>query len=277
MIIWVASYPKSGNTLLRTILCSLISSDDGVLDLKKLNLVPNFSQKRFFEGLTNERIDIKEISKYWIGAQKKIIKNGKYRFLKSHNANCQINNNPFTNAEITAGIIYIVRDPRDVTCSASKHFDLSLEETKNVLLDRSAQTIARKNIDHEITTFLGSWSDNYNSWKSFNKKVLVMRYEDLVLKKKDSILRLVEFLNLFFPLKINKQKLENCLRTTSFKYLSSMEESEGFGESVSSKDEKKIQFFNKGLVGNWKNILSPKISNEIEISFKNEMTELGYV
>jgi len=277
MIIWVASYPKSGNTLLRSILCSLISSDDGVLDLKKLNLVPNFSQKRFFEGLTNERIDIKEISKYWIGAQKRIIKNGKYRLLKSHNANCYINNNPFTNAEITAGIIYIVRDPRDVTCSASKHFDLSLEETKNVLLDRSAQTIARKNIDHEITTFLGSWSDNYNSWKSFNKKVLVMKYEDLVLKKKDSILRIVEFLNLFFPLKIDKQKLENCLRTTSFKYLSSMEESGGFGESVSSKDEKKIQFFNKGLVDNWKNILSPKISNEIEMNFKNEMTELGYV
>ena len=96
-------------------------------------------------------------------------------------------------------------------------------------------------------------------------------------KKKDSILRIVEFLNLFFPLKIDKQKLENCLRTTSFKYLSSMEESGGFGESVSSKDEKKIQFFNKGLVDNWKNILSPKISNEIEMNFKNEMTELGYV
>ena len=277
MIIWVASYPKSGNTLLRSILCSLISSDDGVLDLKKLNLVPNFSQKRFFEGLTHERINIKEISKYWMAAQKRIIKNGKYRLLKSHNANCHINNNSFTNSEITAGVIYIVRDPRDVTCSASKHFDLSLEEAKNVLLDQSAQTIARKNIDHEITTFLGSWSNNYNSWKSFNKKVLVMKYEDLVLKKEDSVLKLVEFLNLFFPLKINKQKLENCLKTTSFKYLSSMEKSEGFRESVRSKDEKKIQFFNKGLVGNWMNILSPKISHEIETKFKVEMTELGYL
>ena len=118
--------------------------------------------------------------------------------------------------------------------------------------------------------------DTIKTLRKFNKKVLVMKYEDLVLKKKDSILRLVEFFNHFFPLKIDKQKLENCLRTTSFKYLSSMEESEGFGESVSSKDEKKIQFFNKGLVGNWKNILSPKISNEIEINFKNEMTELGY-
>ena len=277
MIIWVASYPKSGNTLLRSILCSLIVSDDGVLDLKKLNLIPNFAQKRFFKGLTDERIHIKEISKHWIEAQKKIIGNKKFRFLKTHNANCSIDNNSFTNAEVSAGVIYVIRDPRDVVCSASKHFDLSLEKTKDILFNQYAQTIARKNIDHEITSFLGTWSDNYNSWKSFNENILVIKYEDLVLKKENSILRIVEFLNLFFPIKISKQRLENCLRTTSFKYLSSIEENEGFEESVESKGKKKIQFFNKGLVGDWKNILSTEIANEIEIKFKVEMTELEYL
>jgi hypothetical protein len=54
MIIWIASYPKSGNTLLRSILSSLIASDDGVLNLKKINLVQNFPKKKFFEDLTDE-------------------------------------------------------------------------------------------------------------------------------------------------------------------------------------------------------------------------------
>ena len=112
-----------------------------------------FSQKRFFENLTTERIDVKEVSKHWIGAQKRLLKNGKFKLLKTHNANCSVYNNLFTNTKLTAGAIYIVRDPRDVLCSASKHFDLSIEETKSILFNKYAQTIARKNIDAISRTF----------------------------------------------------------------------------------------------------------------------------
>ena len=276
MIIWIASYPKSGSTLLRSILSSLIVSDDGVLDLKKINLVQNFPQKKFFEDLTNERMDIKEISKHWLEAQKKIIENRKFKLLKTHNSNCKINENYFTNSELTAGVIYLVRDPRDVVCSASRHFNLSIEETKNILFDKYAQTIARENVSQEITTFLGSWSDNYNSWINFNNNTLLIKFEDLVLKKKETILKVVDFLNKFFPFSISEKKLKNCLETTSFKSMASLEKQDGFKESVSDK-EKKIPFFNKGLVGNWKDELSPEIANDIEIKFKKEMTLLGYI
>ena len=115
---------------MRSILSSLIASDDGALNLKKINLVQNFPQKKFFEDLTDERMNIKEISKHWLGAQKKITVNKKFKLLKTHNLNCKINENYFTNSELTAGVIYLVRDPRDVVCSASRHFNLSIEETK---------------------------------------------------------------------------------------------------------------------------------------------------
>lgn len=277
MIIWIASYPKSGNTLLRSILSSLIASDDGVLDLKKINLVQNFPQKKFFADLTDERMDIKEISKHWLGAQKKIIGNRKFKLLKTHNSNCKINENYFTNSELTAGVIYLVRDPRDVVCSASRHFNLSNEETKDILFDKYAQTIARENVSQEITTFLGSWSDNYNNWINFNKNTLLIKFEDLVLKKKETIFKVISFLNKFFPFSVNKQKLKNCLKTTSFKNMASLEKQEGFKESVGLKEREKIAFFNKGLVGNWKDELSPEIANSIEIKFKKEMTLLGYI
>ena len=72
MICWVASYPKSGNTLVRAILSSLLISDNGIFDIDKLSFIPNFPQKRFFKDLTEERANIKEVSKFWIRAQDKI-------------------------------------------------------------------------------------------------------------------------------------------------------------------------------------------------------------
>jgi hypothetical protein len=245
--------------------------------VKHLSLIPNFSQKRFFENLTTERIDVKEVSKHWIGAQKRLLKNGKFKLLKTHNANCSVYNNFFTNKKLKAGEIYIVRDHRDVLCSASKHFDLSIEETKDILFNKYAKTIARKNIDNEITTFLGSWSDNYNSWISFKKNILLVKYEDLVLKKKETTLKIINFLNNFFPLIVSEDRLNNCLESTSFRGMSSVEKQQGFQESVKAKDGKRILFFNKGLVGNWKDKLNEETVKNIETEFKKEMTQLGYI
>ena len=36
---------------------------------------------------------------------------------------------PFTNLENTLGVIYIVRDPRNVVLSYARHLEISLEET----------------------------------------------------------------------------------------------------------------------------------------------------
>ena len=51
MIIWLASYPKSGNTLLRSILISLIYSDDGNVDFNNLKLIGNFPADPFLKNL----------------------------------------------------------------------------------------------------------------------------------------------------------------------------------------------------------------------------------
>ena len=51
MIIWLASYPKSGNTLIRAILTSLIFSEDGIVDFKNLHRISNFSNGFFLKNL----------------------------------------------------------------------------------------------------------------------------------------------------------------------------------------------------------------------------------
>tara|TARA_B110000196_G_scaffold87231_1_gene75648 strand:- start:255 stop:1106 length:852 start_codon:yes stop_codon:yes gene_type:complete len=277
MIIWVASYPKSGNTLLRAILSSLLASEDGTFDNNKLSLIPNFPQKRFFEDLTNERANIKEVSQFWIKAQDKINKNRKLRFLKTHNANSCINKNYFTNSKNTIGAIYIVRDPRDVLISAARHYDLPIKKTIELMFDEYAHTLPRKNFEHEMVTFLGWWSYNYNSWINMGHNTLLLKYEDLISNKEKEILKIIKFINHFIPLKIDKKKIKNCIKTTSFKNMANKEEEGLFRENAISQNNEKIKFFNRGSSGTWQDILDNTLAQKIESKFKKEMKKLNYI
>ena len=69
MIIWIASYPKSGNTWVRSIISSLIYSDDGNFDFDLLKKIQQFPNKKYFENFTNDFNNINEIKKYWIESQ----------------------------------------------------------------------------------------------------------------------------------------------------------------------------------------------------------------
>ena len=54
MIIWLASYPKSGNTLVRSMLTSLIYTEDGNFNFNLLKKIDQYPQKKHFEGLTDK-------------------------------------------------------------------------------------------------------------------------------------------------------------------------------------------------------------------------------
>ena len=95
MIIWIASYPKSGNTLVRSILTSLIFGKDGNIDFEKLGRISNFPVGFFFEEFTSNFNNIREMSKYWIKAQEKINENKKLKFFKTHNVLGAIDGNSF--------------------------------------------------------------------------------------------------------------------------------------------------------------------------------------
>ena len=129
MIIWLASYPKSGNTWVRLFLKSYFSSeikDLNINDTKKGDFVaPAFPNP---DHLLNLGVDFKnfyEITKNWITLQDSINLNNKTNFLKTHNAMCTINNNKFTNKNNTLGAIYLVRDPRDIVVSYAHHLGQS--------------------------------------------------------------------------------------------------------------------------------------------------------
>ena len=115
MIIWVASYPKSGNTWVRSIISSLVYTEDGIFNFPCIKKIDQYPQRRFFEYFTQDYNNIHEIKKHWITSQERINLDTKIKFFKTHHLNCKVDNYPFTNKECTQATIYIVRDPVSYT------------------------------------------------------------------------------------------------------------------------------------------------------------------
>ena len=57
MIIWLASYPKSGNTWLRSIISSLIYSNDGNFNFEHIYKIRQFPNIEYFEPFTKNYQD----------------------------------------------------------------------------------------------------------------------------------------------------------------------------------------------------------------------------
>ena len=279
MIIWVASYPKSGNTLVRAILTSLIYSQDGNFNINFLKKIEQYPLNHHFEGLLNKFNDINELSKFWTISQDKLNLDKKIKFLKTHHLRCGIGNYTFTNSKNTIGTIYIVRDPRDVITSFAQHYALSIEKAKYAMFNSKTDIFPEreKNLDLALRTLIGSWSDHYNSWTKNNKNLLFIKYENLIKNKKSELLRIIKFINNFIKIPISEIKINNCINSTTFKSMKKYEEKGIFEETSFDKNDKKIKFFNYGKEGNWKNVLSKEIVLNIEKKFQKEMKELGYI
>lgn len=278
MIIWIASYPKSGNTWLRSIITSLLYTTDGIFDFKLIKKIKQFPTRNQFQDFTKNFNDINEISKFWLLAQDKINLTKEIKFFKTHNLNCAVNKNSFTNKSHTLGTIYVVRDPRNLVNSIKNHYNKGNdEEAKNFLISKKILSRVPKDNEADIATLLGSWSDHYNFWTKRNSNLLLIKYEDLILDTKKELERIIIYLKKFMTVEINPEKIKNILSTTSFDHLKNLENKGLFNENVYDSKKNKIRFFNKGPSNDWTKVLDKKIQDDIEKIFYKEMKELGYI
>ena len=279
MIIWIASYPKSGNTWLRSIIASLLYTNDGVFDFNLIKKIKQFPNSNYFIDFTKNFNDITEISKFWLLAQDKINRTKEIKFFKTHNLNCAVNKNSFTNRSHTLGTIYVVRDPRNLINSIKTHYNKnSDEEAKDFLISQEILSrVPRDNDDADIATLLGSWSDHYNFWTKGDSNLLLIKYEDLILDTEKVMERIIIFLRKFMTVEVNPEKIKNIINTTSFNHLKNLEEKGLFSENVYDLKKNKIRFFNKGPNNDWRKVLDKKIQDDIEKIFNKEMKELGYI
>jgi len=278
MIIWLASYPKSGNTWVRSLLSAYYYTKNGNFNFELLKNINVYPQQKYFDV----KIDKPgEINSYWDVSQEKIISEKKIKILKTHNSLLALNGKDFTKPKYTLGIIYIVRDPRNVITSLKNHYDLDYEQSLNFMLNEKKYLydIQKKN-DYADFHFLSSWSNHYKSWINNNLfKKIVIKYEDLENDTFKTLKNLIIYINSLFQTneKIDEIKINNCIKTTNFEILKNKEKKEGFPENAySKKTNKKIDFFNLGPKNKWEKVVPKEFHEKINNIFKEDLKNLKY-
>jgi hypothetical protein len=287
MIIWLASYPKSGNTWLRFFIISLLAGDKDNINLSHLKAITSFPTKSQFEGLVKDFKSLVEVAKNWQIAQKKINFDKKIKFLKTHNMLNRYKNSFFTDNENTLGTIYIARDPRNIITSLKNHFSYTeydeakkflFNENQAIVLSNSQEKKIKNQDNFQLPQFVGSWQTHYKSWKNMKKNLLLIKYENLIKTPDLEFVKIAKFLEKMLKIRFTKEQIEKSIYLSSFDKLQKMEEKKGFIESTENKlTGQKNKFFYLGPKNDWRKILDKEIADEISSRFEPEMKELGYL
>ena len=272
MIIWIASYPKSGNTWIRSFLSHYMFSNENKFDfdlLKNIKTFPDDKELNYLRKKYNNNFKFNDVVNHWDFFQTEISKN-KTVFLKTHNALVTINNQPFTSIKNSLGLIYVIRDPRDVVISYANHMAKTYEETFEVMKSDSME----KTLDKLNKTFLTTWSNHFISWREFPINKHFLRYEDLIEDPIREFTKIITYLNKIHNVEINEEKIINSIEATSFKNLKNLEKEKSFHENPKFSEDQK--FFRKGETKQWVKLLSKDLINKIQNNFAEVMKENGY-
>ena len=270
-IIWLASYPKSGNTWMRIFLNNYTSTSDEEVDINKLDHIDmsHASARRTFDRmfgfptslLSHQELRAHQSSLYKIMCP--LIED--YTYVKNHDA---FSSSVFPE-EATHSAIHIVRNPLEVVVSYANHNNCTIDHAINALSKDIGLGASVNRPTKQIYQSLMSWSDHTKSWmESEGFPTLLIRYEDLKLSPVENFKKVIEFL----PLEYDHNKLLKAIENSSFDKLKSQEDKNSFQE----KPKGAKSFFRKGEIDSWRSTLSEEQKDRIIKDHKEMMDKLGY-
>src|SRR5688572_19937875 len=245
-IYWIASYPKSGNTWTRAFLTAVVTGAEH-LDLDTLQQVaPYENLGPYYELFMTKPIaqaSDAEIARARPMAQRAIAASAeKFLFLKTHSMLVQHLGTPTITADVTAGAIYIIRNPLDVAISYSEFRNREIDKTIEVM-NKHDRVIGRpRNAAYEVT---GSWVAHVRSWTAKpHKQMLILRYEDMLADPATEFGKVMTFLRM----DVDATQIERAIQASSFEALKSAEEAAGFKERPKGTE----RFFRAGSTDQWR-------------------------
>tara|TARA_R110000868_G_scaffold147244_3_gene368537 strand:- start:9945 stop:10787 length:843 start_codon:yes stop_codon:yes gene_type:complete len=272
-LIWLASYPKSGNTWMRTFLHNLLTNAQEPVQINKLTQFSvGESSIRPYEYLFKKPVEDmtpEEIAKLRPLVHRELTKvSPDSVFVKTHNYMGTWYDQPLHNMDVTAGAIYILRNPLDVVLSVQNHFALSLDEA----IERLAQVgVGTQTGEGHVPEVHSSWSHHVASWTVHpNPQMLVLRYEDLLEAPQVHFGRTAQFLGLTPP----RERLDRAIRFSSFRVLKEQEEAGGFSERPKGST---AAFFREGRSEQWREKLSPDQIRRIISDHRTQMERFNYI
>lgn len=275
-IVWLASYPKSGNTWFRVFLSNLLQDTDSPVSINNLKDIPIASSRDIFDdvsGISSSDLTHDEIDRIRPSVYQKLSDDANEIFyFKIHDVYHFLpDNTPLIPPGATKGIIYFVRNPLDIVVSFAFHANKSFNEIISYM-NSEDYAFCDKNslLPGQLRQKLASWTTHIENWTSVPMcPVHIIRYEDMHGKSKETFTKAVEFLGLD---KTGNQ-IEKALKFSSFETLKNQEASEGFKERPVNSDA----FFRRGKTGSWKEHLSNEQVNKVIHHHKQMMIRFGYL
>jgi len=275
-IIWLASYPKSGNTWFRVFLTNLLSDTDVPANINDLTDTSISSSRKIFDeytGLSSSDLTFNEIDclrpeVYRMQSDE----SDEILFKKVHDKYyITEREEPLFPAEITKGVIYFIRNPLDVLVSFAYHSAKPIEKMVETLNNSNFAFCNQDDkLQNQLRQILGSWSDHVESWiTQKDTPVHVIRYEDMIENTFDIFKNAVKYIGL----KKSDSEINEAIKKSEFSVLAEQEKEDGFKEKMI----KSKSFFRKGEIGDWKNFLDKNTTEEIISNHNSLMKEFGYI
>lgn len=270
-IIWLASYPKSGNTWLRIFLANLLRDDEGPLHINDLSLPVAANRQIFDDAAGVEASDLteEEIARYRPRVFRCLAATSMSTvFLKTHDAYTILpGGEPLIPTDVSIGAIYIVRNPLDVAISFAHHSGATLDRVITVMAEDHAFTYdpPTRNLSQRLL----SWNGHVLSWVDDTPfPVHVVRYEDML----DQPLETFRGIASFCRLPCDSARVARAVRHSSFDRLRGQERASGFIERPQSAS----MFFREGKANVWRDVLSPSQVDRILGDHGAVMRRFGY-
>lgn len=270
-ILWLASFPKSGNTWLRVFIENLFRNSVNPASINALSvvrygdmLVPLYEKvaDKPLQAMGDAELHLlrKPLQRLWAQEAQTAI-------VKTHNALEIYDGQPLIYLEYTVGAAYVVRNIFDVTVSYADHYRLTLDEAVEAMTSRLQTT---QTTSMAVFQVLGTWTDHYRSWHEVeNFTPLTLRYEDMVkspMKAFGSFMR-------YLGVPKNPERLKRAIKNSSFSVVSGQEKEIGFRERVHQSQK----FFRSGGVGGYRTILSKDHVKRLTDRHYDLLLELGYI
>jgi hypothetical protein len=271
-ILWLASYPKSGNTWVRAFLANYLADNPAPVDI---NTLPDFAygdmRVNYYvrvSGKPAADLTWAEINQLRPRVHQ-FLAQGRpgLVFVKTHAVLATIDGVPTITPDATFGAVYVVRNPLDVAVSFAHHYGLAIAQAVEALCFRDLRIEPKEG---HIPQPISDWTTHVESWLRAPSLYLhVVRYEDMLTSPQGTFGRVIDFLGL--PKK--RERLKRAIRQSSFRVLAEQERCAGFVERPKNADA----FFRRGVAGGFREELTPAQIEALVDKHRAMMTELGYL
>jgi aryl sulfotransferase len=269
--VWLASYPKSGNTWVRTLF--LAWRRDAPVDINELDDAPIAASRRAFDralGICTSQLTPREIDRLRPTADAVVGAGSPDEVLlrKVHDGLYRDDEGRTVVSENVRGAVYVVRDPRDVAISFAHHLGRPLDSVVSGMADQDC-ALATTAAAMQLPQRLGSWSAHVDSWTVAPPFQLhTVRYEDLLAAPEESLAKILAA----FGLPVEQDRIRRAVERVSFESLRAQEQLAGFRERMSPS----APFFRGGVAGGWRTELDPELVEQIVADHGEVMARFGY-